>query len=116
MALYPSLEDLKVDQMMRAQDQLISSMAQTQPMPNTGYVRPGEALSLSMYPSLGDYMGLELSEELIAANMPEYLQVATTTRTDVVPVAGGMIAPVSGQSVGLQRAHVSGGIRQVSFL
>lgn len=26
-----------------------------------------------LYPGLGDYMGLELSEDVIRANMPEYL-------------------------------------------
>ena len=28
-----------------------------------------------VYPGLGDYMGLELSEDVIRANMPEYLVV-----------------------------------------
>lgn len=27
-----------------------------------------------VYPFLGEYMGLELSHDMIAANMPEYLQ------------------------------------------
>ena len=29
----------------------------------------------SVYPGLGDYMGLELSEDVIRENMPEYLVV-----------------------------------------
>lgn len=29
-----------------------------------------------LYPSLGDYMGLEFTDEVIAANMPEYLAVS----------------------------------------
>ena len=31
------------------------------------------SLASSAYPTLGDYMGLELSEDVIRANMPEYL-------------------------------------------
>lgn len=34
------------------------------------------SLSASLYPALGDYMGLELTEEVIAQNMPEYAVVA----------------------------------------
>lgn len=33
-------------------------------------VNPG---SVAMYPGLGDFMGLELSEDVIRLNMPEYL-------------------------------------------
>lgn len=32
-------------------------------------------LSTMLYPSLGEYMGLELTEETIAQNMPEYSRV-----------------------------------------
>lgn len=42
---------------------------------------PAEVPSISqLYPSLGDYMGLELSAEAIAQNMPEY---ALATRQNV---------------------------------
>lgn len=42
---------------------------------------PAEVPTISLlYPSLGDYMGLELSEEAIAQNMPEY---ALATRPNV---------------------------------
>lgn len=76
MSLYPSLEDMKVDTMARAQ------MAQYQahaapPPPSYGppTVAPS-APSSHVYPALGDYMGLELSSDVIAQNMPEY-QVQT---------------------------------------
>nr|CAH7713042.1 unnamed protein product [Callosobruchus chinensis] len=59
-------------------------------------------------------MGLELSEDVIAKNMPEYLQVAAKIQVSKSPVTqSGLIAPISGQSVGLQRAQVTHGIRQV---
>lgn len=36
-----------------------------------------------LYPSLGDYMGLELNEETIAQNMPEYALATRQNVTDV---------------------------------
>lgn len=33
---------------------------------------PIAPVNSQMYPTLGDYMGLELTPEVIAANMPEY--------------------------------------------
>lgn len=79
MSLYPSLEDMKVDNMVRAQ------MAQHQ-APPPGYQTMHRALPSSghtaanahVYPALGDYMGLELSQDIIALNMPEY-QVQTVS-------------------------------------
>jgi syntenin-1 len=63
---------------------------------------------------LADFMGLELSQEIIAANMPEYLNRA------VVPVenrgvagVSNMVAPLSGNSVGLVRAQVTHGVREL---
>lgn len=85
MSLYPSLEDMKVDNMVRAQ------MAQYQaPLPPSysqalpsayGYPAPTgtpSAPGTHMYPALGDYMGLELSQDVIAQNMPEY-QIQTVS-------------------------------------
>lgn len=118
MALYPSLEDMKVDQMARAQvDQLISACEQQTFAPeNTAYpslssngVKSVNTDMVALYPVLNEYMGLELSENVIALNMPEYLQVATQSNT----TSTGLIAPISGQSLGLQRAQVTHGIRQV---
>lgn len=70
MSIYPSLEDMKYDQLLRAQNQ----ERQQQPQiysPSIAAPQPS-----IMYPSLGDYMGLELSQAMIAANMPEYNQIA----------------------------------------
>lgn len=88
MSLYPSLEDMKVDNMVRAQ------MAQQQhqaPPSYPGYPHPPVAAAAApasasalrhVYPALGDYMGLELSQDVIAANMPEYqIQTVSILRT-----------------------------------
>lgn len=90
MSLYPSLEDMKVDTMVRAQ------MAQHQappsyslppaaPMPSHMPSHPS-APSGHVYPALGEYMGLELSSDIIALNMPEYqLQpVSLSLKTKII--------------------------------
>ncbi len=57
---------------------------QAQPQPSASVAAPAEsslpypihpesAASAPVYPGLGDYMGMELTEEVIRANMPEYL-------------------------------------------
>lgn len=120
MALYPSLEDMKVDQIVRAQTQFVMST----PAPNSGSSYPNiepsaEAMYATdtdlkiLYPALNDYMGLELSEEVIARNMPEYLQVSLPAPSAVTSATSGMIAPLSSQSLGLQRAQISHGIREL---
>lgn len=77
MSLYPSLEDMMVDQMSRAQVQAMESIVQQQQMlPDVGYPSLTPENALTCYPDLCDYMGLELSHDMIAANMPEYLNRA----------------------------------------
>jgi len=39
----------------------------------TGAAYPGLDVRGGAYPGLAEYMGMELSREMIAANMPEYL-------------------------------------------
>ncbi|GBP21905.1 Syntenin-1 [Eumeta japonica] len=75
MALYPSLEDMKVDNMVRAQltYQANSSIAQNYPSAPPSYPSASpSALTGHVYPALAEYMGLELSSDVIALNMPEY--------------------------------------------
>merc|ERR1711884_890847 len=58
----------------------------------------------------------ELSEDVIRANMPEYLPGQQNV-VAVPTISGGgvsnMVAPISGNSLGLVRAQVSHGVRQV---
>lgn len=72
MSLYPSLEDMNVDNMVRSQMAQVHAPPPYNPMamqrPTTGQV----------YPALADYMGLELSQDAIALNMPEY-QIQTVS-------------------------------------
>lgn len=71
---------MKVDNMVRAQvshNQTIQhhSMSSHAMLPESA---PSAPPSAHMYPALGDYMGLELSPQVIALNMPEY-QVQTVS-------------------------------------
>ncbi|CAH1100678.1 unnamed protein product [Psylliodes chrysocephalus] len=129
MSLYPSLEDMKVDQMATAQynhiAKSIAASPQSSAPPPYGYPSfdsmpvPSEndaANNGTLYPSLGEYMGLELSESVIAVNMPEYSQALSNlvNRPQSTSITG-LIAPVSGQSLGLQRAQVTHGVRELTL-
>ncbi|XP_076180628.1 syntenin-1 [Ptiloglossa arizonensis] len=117
MSLYPTLEDMKVDHMMKAQLQVesqynYSSMLQEHPVPSA----PAYNVT-SLYSSLREYMGMELTEDVIVQNMPEYSvanhsNMTVSNRPTSGPLAG-MVAPLSGQSSGLQKAQVTNGIRNL---
>ncbi|XP_067856311.1 syntenin-1-like isoform X2 [Heptranchias perlo] len=104
MSLYPSLEDLQVAKVIQAQ----SSSEAIQALPATA----AEAADAGngLYPDLqelGDYMGLDLNSEQLKQNM------------SLVPVSesgsafNNMVAPVTGNSLGLHRAEIKPGIREV---
>lgn len=130
MSLYPSLEDMQVHKVVTAQQnalatQLRSATQATQPRnalypnyspsapPSEHLVNGDSAMAhaSALYPGLSDFMGLELTQEMIALNMPEYAranQVATSAST-----TSGMIAPLSNQTAGLKRSQLSHAIREV---
>lgn len=104
MALYPSLEDMNVDLMQRAQETVaINTVTQLQNS-NSGM----------MYPALADFMGLELSPETIAINMPEYSQIVQANTVNN-GIASNVVAPLSGGSVAMKKAFVTQGVRQVQL-
>ncbi|XP_058819587.1 syntenin-1-like [Topomyia yanbarensis] len=145
MSLYPSLEDMQVGKILQSQSAAVASAAASQPhyqmnnhqdpppaytmnpYPQLNELPPGPVITSEKekkgefyYPDLADYMGLELSREVIAANMPEYLNRdgrVTMYQPEVLPMAvvnnATMVAPVSGGSVGLQRVQVTNGIREL---
>lgn len=98
MSLYPSLEDMQVGKMMAAQQNAFQQQQQQQqyqpavipsftqnPYPEMPSATAPSANAV-MYPDLGDYMGLELSQEVLAANMPEFVRADGTVapQTNVV--------------------------------
>ncbi|CAG9817108.1 unnamed protein product [Phaedon cochleariae] len=125
MSLYPSLEDMKIDQMCRAQLSEIKSHFTVQstgaPPASPAYQYPSftdmpvPVNNGPLYPALGEFMGLELSQAVIRENMPEYSQVALLQQNEVsLPRTNtGLIAPLSSQSAGLQRAQVTHGLREL---
>lgn len=122
MSLYPSLEDMKVDQTVRAQMKAMDAISQlsqhnvpgvpSAPPMNSHSPAPS---SPAHYPDLFDYMGLELSQEIIAVNMPEYLRRESNQLTTYTApsMPNNMIAPISGSSIGLARAGTTNGIREL---
>lgn len=119
MSLYPSLEDMQVDKLVRAQQ---SAMAQqshiipdftTNPYPEMGIQVMSTSSSQIMYPDLFNFMGMELSHDVIAANMPEYLNKQIAMPYTMPSTQGGVVAPLTGNSVGVQRAQVTNGIREL---
>jgi len=134
MSLYPTLEDMKVDQLVQAQAQHEQRQAiqagggypqatgghpQAQgAYPHPGYppaeggmphVNSGSSLS-SLYPTLDNYMGLQLTPQFVQQNMPvvaSNMQVATRPSQH-------MVAPITGNdNKGLMRAEIKQGIREV---
>lgn len=122
MSLYPTLEDMKVDQMVQAQVRHEQQHAITQggyppaqgayPAAGTSYPSP-QASESSLYPSLGDYMGLQLTQQFVQQNMPvvsQQMQVATVSHHP----SQTMVAPITGnENKGLMRAEIKQGIREV---
>jgi len=112
MSMYPSLEDMKVDQILQAQN---TSQYPNQATPTLPILTNTSSTSGQAYPGLAEYMGMELSEAIIRENMPEYLNnQQTSLAVPRVPYSSGiLVAPISGSSPGLARGQVSHGVRQV---
>uniref|UniRef100_A0A8D0DUE0 Syndecan binding protein n=1 Tax=Salvator merianae TaxID=96440 RepID=A0A8D0DUE0_SALMN len=114
MSLYPSLEDLKVDKVIQAQ----TSFATNPANPAILYEASAPALqdgSLypKLYPELSQYMGLSLSEEEIQRNLAV---VPTPNSQDLVArpsAVNYMVAPVTGNDLGIRRAEIKQGIREI---
>ncbi|XP_035660072.1 syntenin-1-like [Branchiostoma floridae] len=143
MSLYPSLEDMKVDQMAKAQvyqegQQAAAIQAppqyptQPQAYPTQAPAYPTQApayptqpqaagampvAQFSLYPSLDDYMGLSLTPEEVRANMPQVLEPPPSQAVVARPAGTVVTAPITGNSVqgvvGLQRAEIKQGVRQL---
>lgn len=123
MSLYPSLEDLKVDQLSRAQREALNPHPQQNAYPSVQpgapYVPPTSAhssnLSQSLYPSLQDYMGLDLSPAALKERFGNEVAILPPREVAIsVPGNREMVAPISGGSLGLKRAQVTHGIREIT--
>lgn len=108
MSLYPSLEDMAVAKHVEAQ--AYQETQQHQHAIATGAIAPNTPMTSSLYPSLSDFMGLQLTQESIRQNMPstgqQVVQYQTPSQTMVAPVTGN-------QNMGLMRAEIKQGVRQI---
>ncbi|XP_072427692.1 syntenin-1-like [Chiloscyllium punctatum] len=111
MSLYPSLEDLKVDKVIQAQASYAVNSGTPAILPETVASVPSDGLYPRLYPELSDYMGLSLNEEEIQRNMAA---VAVPQQTVARPSSiNYMVAPVTGTDLGLRRAEIKQGIREL---
>ncbi|XP_029974235.1 syntenin-2 isoform X2 [Salarias fasciatus] len=124
MSLYPSLEDLKVDKVIKAQAQYVQSTSSStmpaiaegtyQPQFSTAAAAAGMPAS-SLYPNLeelGDYMGLALNSDEVQRNLslvPAAENVALPSASGV----GAMVRPVTGADIGIRRAEIRPGLREI---
>lgn len=76
----------------------------------SGSIAPDTPMSSSLYPSLNDFMGMQISAATIQQNMPSMSQQVMQFQTP----SQQMVAPVTGnQNLGLMRAEIKQGIRQI---
>jgi syntenin-1 len=116
MSVYPSLEDMKVDHLMQAQEHAASNAmpsphSATYPSAPSAFASAGP--HTGSYPGLAEYMGLELTEAEVRANMPEYLPAVVQSSSIATVPRSGLVAPISGLTTGLAKAQVTHGVRQV---
>ncbi|XP_003219678.1 syntenin-1 [Anolis carolinensis] len=114
MSLYPSLEDLKVDKVIQAQTSFASNPANpailseaSAPAFQDGNLYP------RLYPELSQYMGLSLNEEEIQRNMTVVPAVHSQEIVARPSALNCMVAPVTGNDVGIRRAEIKQGIREI---
>ncbi|KAI1892869.1 hypothetical protein AGOR_G00137970 [Albula goreensis] len=119
MSLYPSLEDLKVDKVLKAQAQFAQSTSSTPAIAEEAY-QPQDAVQVQaqaisgLYPNLqelGDYMGLSLNSDEVQKNLA--LVPVADNQVAVSSAVGGMVRPVTGADIGLRRAEIRPGLREV---
>jgi len=108
MSLYPSLEDMSVAKHVEAQ--AYQETQHHQQAIASGSIAPDTPMSSSLYPSLNDFMGLQISQATLQQNMP-------STSGQVVQYQAPsqqMVAPITGnQNMGLMRSEIKQGIRQI---
>ena len=114
MSLYPSLEDLKVDKVIQAQTSFASNPG------NPAILSEASAPTLQdgnlyprLYPELSQYMGLSLNEEEIQRNMAMVSAADSQMLIGRPSAMNYMIAPITGNDVGIRRAEIKQGVREV---
>ncbi|XP_076147406.1 syntenin-1 [Alosa pseudoharengus] len=128
MSLYPSLEDMKVDKFMQdiaqAQNALSASPSRAIALPEPGPAQEEKAIGFGdtvpeglyprLYPELSEFMGLNLSEDALQ----QVLSLPSSDQSSgvVSVMSSGPVwasAPITGGDVGIRRAEIRQGVREV---
>ncbi|XP_033009718.1 syntenin-2 [Lacerta agilis] len=127
--LYPSLEDMKVDHVLKAQADAAPKAPASIPTPLPALVvpsappaSPAEKAEMPkpaalpvLYPNLtdlNDYMGLSLSSEEVQKNLG-LAPAGSHAVTSAPSTPGLVVAPVTGSDLGIRRAEIKPGLREV---
>lgn len=129
MSLYPSLEDMKVDKFMQdiaqAQSDLTASPSRAVTMPDSASVSDDKSLASDdiasgslyprLYPELSEFMGLNLSEDALQQVLSYPASVQPNDATSVVSSSSSAwsSAPITGGDLGVRRAEIRQGVREV---
>lgn len=133
--LYPTLEDMQVDHIIQAQQSLINQAnasgraisagspaypASSAPPPYTagspGYAVASAPSPSVLYPQLENYMGLEITPQMIEQHNQQIVPAAPNQVAQRSMYSGSMqIAPITGNNVGIKRAEIKQGVRQITL-
>lgn len=112
---------MQVGQMQQVQSQYEDAQrAQAQaiayPVAPPAYGAVDQAMvATQLYPSLDDYMGLSLTPDFVEKNMPV---VAANKDSQLAPRSHPsqmQVAPISGNDVGIRRAEIKQGVREITL-
>ncbi|CAD7076644.1 unnamed protein product [Hermetia illucens] len=121
MSLYPSLEDMQVSKIIETQYATSTQIQNAITASSVAEPIEQNKLNTALYPGLDTFLGLELTPEMIRANMPEYCTNSSPTSatqqiipaaSNALPAINNSIAPLSGTVALPARAHVTHNIRE----
>ncbi|XP_051757274.1 syntenin-1 [Ctenopharyngodon idella] len=124
MSLYPSLEDMKVDQFMQAHNTPTASPSRAlalpepssiQNEPSTYYESKAEEIGASsrLYPELSEFMGLNLSADALQTLSSSVIDQTSGALSVCTSGTSWTAAPITGSDLGVKRAEIRQGVREV---
>ncbi|KAA0723863.1 Syntenin-1 Melanoma differentiation-associated protein 9 [Triplophysa tibetana] len=125
MSLYPSLEDMKVDKFIQSHNTPTASPSKALPLPESS--RTPHDLSSSyheskteemgtsgrLYPELNEFMGLNLSADALQTLSSSVPDQSTGTVSVRASGASWAATPLTGNDMGVKRAEIRQGVREV---
>ncbi|XP_056611998.1 syntenin-1 [Triplophysa dalaica] len=125
MSLYPSLEDMKVDKFIQSHNTPTASPSKALPVPESS--RTSQELSISyyeskteemgtpgrLYPELNEFMGLNLSADALQTLSSSVPDQSSGTVRGRPSGASWAATPITGNDMGVKRAEIRQGVREV---